>query len=87
MPEHRTVKVQWEHGGKILCILDFGTRWRWVITSLSGHLLPQLGEPVNWIGGHVCTKAGLGVIMKRNVSAYAKNQALIIKSVVSHYVD
>jgi hypothetical protein len=38
------------HGGKALCILDFGTRWCWVVSFMLCHILPLGKEPLVPIG-------------------------------------
>jgi hypothetical protein len=45
LTEHHVMKAYWGSVGIVPCILDLGTRWRWVASFTSGPLYPQWKSP------------------------------------------
>jgi len=41
VPEHYIMKAYWGSAGMAPCILDFSTRWRWVVSFMAWLLYPQ----------------------------------------------
>jgi hypothetical protein len=55
-------------GGIALCIIDLGTRWRWVVSFMPWLLYPQWQGPwYLWIGGCMGPRASLNVVVKRKI--------------------
>jgi hypothetical protein len=45
LTKHHTMMTYWGNGGVALCILDLGTRWRWVVSFTPQLLYPQGKSP------------------------------------------
>jgi hypothetical protein len=61
---HEGVLGEW---GIVPCILDLGTRRRW-LTSRPGRFTPRERAPgTHWIGGWVGRRAGLDAVVKRKI--------------------
>jgi hypothetical protein len=55
-------------GGIAPRILDFGTRWRWVVSVTPRQLYPRERAPgTHWIGGWVGPRAVLDAVVKRKI--------------------
>jgi hypothetical protein len=68
LTKHHSMKAYWGSGGIAPCILDLGTRWRWVISFTFGPLYPRERYPcTHWIGDWVGPRAGLDEVMKRTI--------------------
>jgi len=50
LTEH-VMKAYWESGGIFPCVLDIGTRWRWVVSFTPPSLYPRERAPgTHWTG-------------------------------------
>jgi hypothetical protein len=60
------MKIYWGSGGIAPCILDLGTRWRWVVNFTPWPLYPRERAPsTHWIG----PRAGLDAVVKRKFTS------------------
>jgi hypothetical protein len=62
------MKAYWGSGGIVPCILDLGTRWRWVVSFTHRPLYPQgTTRGTHWTGGWVGPRAVLDAVVKRKI--------------------
>jgi len=67
--EHHAMKTYWGSGGIAPCVLDLGTRWRWVVSFTPRPLYPKGRNPdTHWTGGWVGPIAGTDAEAKRKKS-------------------
>jgi hypothetical protein len=68
LTKHHAMKTYWGIEGIAPCILDLGTRWRWVVSLTPRPLYPRERAPgTHWIGGWVGPRAGLDGVVKRKI--------------------
>jgi hypothetical protein len=59
-------ETYWESGGIVPCVLNLGTRWRWVVSFTPRTLYHRGENPDNhWTGGRLGPRADLDAVAKR----------------------
>jgi hypothetical protein len=67
------MEAYWGRGGIDPRILDFGTRWRYVVSFTARLLYTQGVNPwYHWIGGWVGPRAGPVAVVKRKIPNSAR---------------
>jgi hypothetical protein len=70
LTQHHAMKAYWRSGGIAPCILDLGTRWRWVVSFTARPLYPPEKETlVPMMRGWVGPRAGLDAVVRRKISS------------------
>jgi hypothetical protein len=91
LTKHHAMKMYWVSGGIAPRILDLGTRWRWVVSSLSGRFTPRERAPgTRLIGGSVGPSAGLDAVVKRKIPSPRREsnpRTPIVQPVAQCYTD
>jgi hypothetical protein len=75
--------------GIALCILNLGSRWRWLVSFTLRPLYPRgKNSGTHWIGGWVCPRAGLDDVAKRKIlSCRESKPGIPSRSLDATYMD
>jgi hypothetical protein len=83
LTEHHAIKAQWDSGGIAPCILDVGTRCRWMVSFTPRSLYPHGKSPWYPLDMRlVGPRAGLDAVVKKIPSPCWELNSPIVQPVV-----